>query len=619
MKASVDGIPALIGVCSKSPDTNQWTRQAYRKKVKLGKSWKEYSYTFHPKYPYVFVTIGPALEKDQREDVSIDAVQLERGEKATHYQARTPVEFSIEASSEAGIFTRGEAVSLILRVCNDSSSLIKEEIQLEASDFFGAEFTLPPCPITIQPNSSISKTVSIPADWHGYYKVTATLKTASGTRSSEIPLAIVPARTGSDSVLGINHAFNNQFLVRQATKAGVTWYRDWSLKWNHMEPSPGQYRWELADPQIDRIVRKGLNIVALLPPFPSANWNSEAPEGILGKGYPEERLPSAWAPKNPDKLGEFTRIAVERYRDRVKCWEFLNEPIYTSYSLPGKEKGLHDKYGGKSYVPADYVNLLSIAAKGMKTSDPACRIIGGIGAGADTLTKELIEAGCLKYLDILNLHIYPGAACPESFIPGMDKLLEIMDANGGRKPIWITEFSYYGTDSPPRKPFFPDADSWSEERRLSGERECAEYTIRFLTIMLSRGVEKIFIHSGSSGAVNDTALECCLFKYGGLPRKIVPALAVFTDMTGPSPKFAGERKIGQSGLCMAFETGRQSLLLLWTDTDELLSIKVPTGTVCSDLMGRNISTDLIPVSRTPIYLSGPAGKAKDVLESLEIH
>ena len=32
-------------------------------------------------------------------------------------------------------------------------------------------------------------------------------------------------------------------------------------------------------------------------------------------------------------------------------------------------------------------------------------------------------------------------------------------------------------------------------------RQCADYTLRFFADMLSRGVQKIFIHSGASGTV----------------------------------------------------------------------------------------------------------------------
>ena len=127
-----------------------------------------------------------------------------------------------------------------------------------------------------------------------------------------------------------------------------------------------------------------------------------------------------------------------------------------------------NKYHGKHYTQADYVALLQTAASAMRKSDPGCKVMGGIAGGPREGTKEVLAAGILKHVDIFNLHIYPGTRAPEKYAAEMDELLAAMDAHGGRKPIWMTEFSYYGADDLPRKPFFPGPDSWSEERLLEG-------------------------------------------------------------------------------------------------------------------------------------------------------
>ena len=199
---------------------------------------------------------------------------------------------------------------------------------------------------------------------------------------------------------------------------------------------------------------------------------------------------------------------MERYKNRIQLWEFLNEPVYTSYALPSDREG---KLGGKRYAPADYVALLEVAAQGMRAADPIGKIMGGIAGGPRTLTREVIEAGCLKHVDYFNLHIYPGKRAPESYAPEMHELLALMETHGGRQPIWMTEFSYYGADNLPRRPFLPRADDWAEERLLESERQCADYTVRFFLVMLSHGVEKVFLHSGSSGRVNNPNYECALF------------------------------------------------------------------------------------------------------------
>jgi hypothetical protein len=195
-----------------------------------------------------------------------------------------------------------------------------------------------------------------------------------------------------------------------------------------------------------------------------------------------------------------------------------------------------------------------------------------------------------------------------------------MDAAGGRKPIWITEFSYYGTDDLPRKPFVPRSNNWAEGRLLDGERQCADYTVRFFAVMLARGTEKVFIHSGASGRVNDPNLECALFDYGGAPRRLFPALAVMTDLLGPAPKLAGETKLGAGGRGVAFETGSRSVLMLWKEDEEAAggSVRAPAQPDLAwlDLMGRKLAAPP-GLSASPVYLVGPAGQARELLGAVQ--
>ena len=151
----------------------------------------------------------------------------------------------------------------------------------------------------IPAQTAIQEKVQLPAAWKGFYHVTASAEAGGSSLSSQVRLAIVPRRTAQDSVCGINHAFATADLINLASRAGVSWYRDWSLKWQHMEPAKGEYHWELADAQIDRVLRQGCSVLPLLPPFPSADWSSEAPLTISTKGYPGVRARQAWAPKDP--------------------------------------------------------------------------------------------------------------------------------------------------------------------------------------------------------------------------------------------------------------------------------------------------------------------------------
>jgi len=616
MRASVDGAPAVLGVRAKDASESGHGGDQ-RQKVALAKSWKRYSFTFHPTRRYVYVTVGPDLDQETRVDVDIDAVQLEKGEQATVFEARSPIEIGIEPSAPGGVFTQGEPAFLHLRAYSSGSSVGKVRIDFECSDYFDKSVALPSVSFEIPARTMVERKMALPSDWKGYYRVQAKCAVNGSTESRVLRLAIVPRRSTNDSILGINHAFVTSDLIQQAKKAGVTWYRDWSLKWQDLEPSPGEFRWEVGDAQIDRVVKEGVKLMALMPPFPSSQWASEASPDLPSKGYPGERLREAWAPKDPQKLGDFVASVVGRYRNRIQIWEFLNEPIYTDYALPGERHS--GKYPGKTYSIADYVGLLKIAAAGMRKGDPKCKVMGGIGSPPNLLNREVIEADCLQQMDIFNLHMYPGSRLPESYLPEMDTLLDIMEKQGGRKPIWITEFSYYGADDLPRRPFIPSG-SWSEDRLLGSERECAELTIRYFAVMLARGVEKIFLHSGASGTVNESNFECCMFDYGGVPRKVLSALAVFTELMGPKPKYAAEKSFGEDGYCFAFETGKQAVLVLWTTNGGVRqTVAVPSAArECLDVVGRTISMRPIALSTSPVYILGPAGTAKELTGSLKL-
>jgi hypothetical protein len=613
MRASREGVPAVLGVAAKDP---AGAGTEHRQGLNLTTAWRRYSLTFSPEHRYVYVFAGPDLPREERVDVDVGSIQLERGDGATEFEPRQPVELAIVPSETGGIFYDDQAGALLLRACNHGHAPCRLAVKFRATDFDDQPAALPNCALDIPAQSSAGQKVQLPGNWKGFYRVRASANTGDATLSAQARLAIVPRPTDPDSVCGINHAFVTADLINLASKAGVSWYRDWSLKWQHMEPARGDYHWELADTQIDRVLRQGASVLPLLPPFPSAEWSSEAPLALATEGYPGVRARQAWAPKEPRELARFIEQAALRYKDRIHIWEFLNEPIYTDYALPGNPPG---QSGAKSYKPADYVALLESAAAAMRKADPACKVIGGIAGGPLEMTQDVLDAGILGHLDIFNLHIYPHLRAPEAYASEMAQLLMHMEARGGRKPIWITEFSYYGADDLPRRPFVPHPDAWAEERLLESERQCADYTLRFFAVMLSHGVEKIFIHSGATGKINDPSFECALFDYGGVPRKLAPALAVLTRLLGPSPRCAGEKQIGRAGYAAAFETGRQALLMLWQGQDEAATgLSLPSGDdlIWVDAMGRKLAAPPAKLSSSLTYLLAPSGKCEELLRGL---
>jgi len=597
MRASEDGVPALLGLRLLNPDESGWNVNDDRRPIVLTRQWQRFTATFRPHKRCVFAALGPAFESNPSHavEVDVDAVQFEAGEQASAFAPRSAVEVGVETpglTSPSGVFVAGQAPKLLLQSSGDGSPRAK--VAFEVTDYFGAKVALP--------DATADATIPLPPEWKGYYRVRVLCDADRHLNGRSIAIAIVPKPTCPDTVVGINHAFAHAPLIQLARKAGVTWYRDWSLKWQDLEPRPGEFHWEVGDAQIDRVLAEQVHLMSLLPPFPSAEWNSEAPDALATSGYPGLRLRQAWAPKDPKALARFVGQTANHFKGRIQIWEFLNEALYTDYALPGREKAEYTRCGAKRYAMRDYVDLLKLAYASIKQAAPSCRVIGGVACEPDPMALDSIAKGCLDACDIFNLHIYPGIRQPESFIPKMKTLAEAMDAAGKRKPIWITEFSYYGTDTYPREPFIPDTANGVDQQLLQNEKQCADYTIRFFTVMLSFGVEKIFVHAGSNGAVNATQFECCLFDAGGAPKKIVPALAVFAELMGSRPKFTGFRPLGQSGYSYAFETEKGSLTVSWdTDDNAHTSVALPDGCDCFDLMGGKHSGPQIVLGASPVY------------------
>jgi hypothetical protein len=76
--------------------------------------------------------------------------------------------------------------------------------------------------------------------------------------------------------------------------------------------------------------------------------------------------------------------------------------------------------------------------------------------------------------------------------------------------------------------------------------------------------------------------------------------------------------VGAEGCALAFETGRSSLVVLWAaDEGVVKPVDVPPGVTALDFMGRAAKSP-VRIGAAPAYFVGPAGKAKETLETLRL-
>ena len=602
LRADAEGVVAQMLVVE-APDRQR------REPARVGPQWQRHEFRFTPSQPFLFVAVGPDLEASGRDAVTlwIDAVQLERGSRATPYEPRRPVESFMEATAAGGIFTHPAAgPSLVVRAFNDGAEPRTLKGTLSASDF--SDRTVLERPVTIELPKSGTAVFDLPSVLprrRGYYRALW----AAGDDTNSLRCAVIdPAPpTLADSPFGFNHAYPWDFLVRQAGLAGIAWWRDWSAKWDTVEPEKGRFDFASADAQINRVRGLGGGVEVLLP-FPSALWCStakadEVAKAAGGSAYLRQRMPVAYAPKDIEDFGRYAAAVAKRYRDGaprpVTHIQILNEPVFTSYALPRQ-------FG---YTVEDYVRLLEVSHRWLKAGDPPCRIVGGISANMESpMTREFIDQGGLRFLDVFDLHNYDPPRPAESYEDSFRALEERMRAHGGPREVWITEWGCYADDDPPCVPHSV-GDATMNRCRWKSEQAAAEHIVKYAAVAFGHGVRKIFFHAGTCGAINASDAGGVLFEYGGAPRKMLPAVSVFTGLVGVPESC--ERVVSRDGVeARIFRTGGRCVGVAWCRAGATGLIRPAAGVTVVDIMG-NEQPERAELSPSPLYLIGPSAEAVD--------
>jgi hypothetical protein len=576
----------------------------------VDENWKKYQLTFIPKSQYVTIGAGPDLKKDQETYIDINGLQLEAGPKATDYQAHSAIEVAIFPSELGGVFVKGkDKTLLIVKASNNTQGKVNCKIKFDLYNYFDKKVELPMASFTLSPASSKTLNIKLPDNWKGFFAGFAKWQAANNEGSTKIRIAIVPSPP-KDSILGINHPFAPDWLITQARKAGVLWFRNW-VNWHQIEPKPNHYDYERLDAQVNRVVGRGAHLMSILPVYPSTDWSSERNPAIVKKGnsYLQRNYLKIQPSRDINTLTGFIKNIVSRYKDRVNTWEFLNEPVYsTTRALPRTH-----------YKPEAYLNLLKAASVAMKKADPNCKIIGGISGSFYALpqTSELIRKGMLKYADITNLHIYPRNA-PEIYLSDLEKLVSLMEEYKCLRPIWITEFAYTAFDDFKREPYIP-SNTEIEIRMLPSEKISADRVLRFFAIMNAHYVKKIFFHAGITTTPNGLIGGCPIFAYGGAPTKAFAALAQYVNFIGTDFRLVAKRKIGNDVYIYALNSKGKNVAVIWNTEDSVEQyVKIDKKAEAYDAMGNKLVEGKVKIGATPVYLVSLTENPEQWIQNLKL-
>ncbi len=624
MRADRNGIPVQMTVYQSTDPAIKVSIDNQDKYFTVSNKWLRYSFTITASEKQLFVALGPNLSNENDSaTVWIDAVQFEQGITASGFSLWSPFEVGISTGKFGNIFNTNEPVAFKLSSSNNSVKEIIIPVRCDVFDYFDEKVLHTEKQITVGASSKLDMDWPLLLPGAGYYNVTFSWKYENKDYSRSFPMALIDPYLWEDSRFGINHSPTTESASHAIQAAGLKWDRNWSVNWGMLEPQEGNLSFSKADEQILNSEKRGFKNIVLLPPLPSPDWGSEAPDSVYANLW--HRM--SYLPVDVNKLMNFISTSIEHYKYKLKYWEFLNEPVWTRFCMPAYYYDLP----GANYIPADYIGLLKKAYPVMKSADPSCIVIGGFSAEPWRFTKEFIKADGLKNIDILNIHNYPGFTPPESFIPEMDTLLSQMDRYGDRKPIWITEGSYYGFDYMPWTPWSAPESHWGANLLLKDERQCADWTVRYITIMFARGVEMIIYHQAADGLINDglTSMEFSILGEEGVPRKLYAAQAALANILGPQFTLAGqlennlppENSITHQIQGYSFQCDQRAVLIAWISETETSTVKlsVPEGVDIFNIMGTKLtsSTEII-LSNSPVYIVSDSMTALNLVKSCKL-
>jgi hypothetical protein len=98
---------------------------------------------------------------------------------------------------------------------------------------------------------------------------------------------------------------------------------------------------------------------------------------------------------------------------------------------------------------------------------------------------------------------------------------------------------------------------------LDGEAEAAEWQVKFDTLLLSYGVERIIYHSGTIGSLNHEDLAGIFFEWAGTPRKMLVAQSALANLLAPPVQSLGRLKAPEGLAAYGFESQGRTIIVAW--------------------------------------------------------
>jgi len=451
---------------------NRGNHSLQGKIITVSKEWRQYSFTFkaaYSEYSLVFFWLGDngtgaiwadeikfAALPDTKHILNVDALQLEKGEKANSYRPGSDISIGINIPSEYdGVFLAGEKIEIILSaIASDKASANLKEISFlwRISDFSGNIVTSGQEKIFQDGGGRFCKKISFMPDRLGLYVVRAMLD--SEERYGQNPLvtfAVVKPPVKVDNELNRFCSVNNNSYP-SLSRLGISMLQ-MPVRWSNVEKGKGKFDWTFTDKYF-AYKKAGYVIKCMLIDSPPA-WAIDPKEAeeasALKVGVP---LPAK------DKVEDFRKFIKEiasRYKNVVDIWEIGAE----SDGVVGENKYYKMKY--PEYIEKGHVlgpvtdrvaELVKVAAEEISAANPDA-MIGAIRA-MDCLhyvfARDVFKKGIGKAINIFPLDCYHSpfvigpencASVPDDFLPDAIKdAQKITKEYGNGFPVYISEYGW---------------------------------------------------------------------------------------------------------------------------------------------------------------------------------
>jgi hypothetical protein len=353
--------------------------------------------------------------------------------------------------------------------------------------------------------------------------------------------------------------------ARSATVAWMTRARDagaggnrWELRWDRIEPRPGEYDWSEPDRIVAANQAAGLPLLAILIGTPV--WAGGGQASAVPGGLDTVPILPDGSVGQANVWGRFVHELAQRYRGRINAYEIWNEP-----NRP-------DFWGG---TPEQYYRLLSTGMAAIRHADPNARVVlGGLDGyrNLEFLDRLLNAAaadpappGRKGGFDVLAWHAYHR---PLDVYTGTVALRERLRARGLTQPIWVTESNVAAWDDRPVRGADPQPYRWSAR----GDEQAA-FVLEALAYAVAADVERIYLYRASD---TGEAEAWGLLTADGTPRATEAAFRFVTSALAGTVR--ARRIRGEEIERIEVERPGQRVTLAWATGPRDAALIVPSAT-----------------------------------------